>query len=108
MVAEEWSDKVAFDMEVHMKKTCHWIPLCGKNGTHWHSLTLTEQLWRPTSGYEHSEEVGGAFQQWWEQPERQAMFHMAMQLAQVFMNGMSAVVSHWQKCIANSGDYVEK
>ena len=31
-----------------------------KNGTHWHSLTLAECLWRPKSGCEHSKRVGGA------------------------------------------------
>ena len=97
------------DMEVCMKQQCVTEFLhAEKNDTHWHSSALAECLWRPSSVREHSEEVGGAFQQRWEQPERQAMFHMAMQLAQVFMNGMSAVVSHWQKCIANGGDYVEK
>ena len=40
---------------------CHWIPPCGKNGTRWHSLTLAECLWRPNSGCEHSEVVGGTF-----------------------------------------------
>jgi len=35
-----------------------------KNGTHWHSSTLAEHLWRPNSGCEHSEVVDGAFQQW--------------------------------------------
>jgi len=39
-------------------KVCHWIPLCRKSGTviHWHLL-------RPNSECEHSEEMGGAFQQ---------------------------------------------
>ena len=44
-------------------KVCHWIPPCRKNSTHWHSLTLTECRWRPASGCEHSEVVGGALQQ---------------------------------------------
>ena len=43
------------------EKVCHWIPLCRKNGTHWHSLMLAEHLW---SGCEYSEVVGGRFQQW--------------------------------------------
>ena len=37
---------------------------CGKKGTHWHSLMLAERLRRLNGGCEHSEEVGGAFQQW--------------------------------------------
>ena len=43
---------------------CHWISPCGRNGTHWHSLTLAECFWRSNSGYECSEMVGGVFQQW--------------------------------------------
>ena len=59
-------------------KVCHWIPPCRKNGTHWHSLMLAEQLWRPTSGCEHSEVAGSAFLQWRQQCERQAMFWAAV------------------------------
>jgi len=44
-------------------KVCCWIPPCGNSGTYWHSLTLAEHLWKPYSGCEHSEAVGGAFQQ---------------------------------------------
>ena len=36
-------------------KMCHWILPCRKHGTHWHSSALTECLWRPNSGCEHSE-----------------------------------------------------
>jgi len=38
-------------------KVCHWIPPCGKNGTHWHSLTLVERWWRPKTGCEYNEVV---------------------------------------------------
>ena len=61
-------------------KMCHFIPPYEKNGSHWHSLTLVEGFLRPNSGCEHSEAVGGALQQWWQQHESQAMFQMAMQL----------------------------
>ena len=44
-------------------KVCHWIPPCGKDGIHGHSLMLAECLWRPNRGCEHNETVGGAFQQ---------------------------------------------
>jgi len=57
---------------------CHWILLCGKNGSHWHSLTFAEHLWSPNSGCENSEVVGGAFQQWQQQCERQATFLTAI------------------------------
>jgi len=32
-----------------------------KNGIHWHSVLLADHLWRPISGCEHSEAVGGVF-----------------------------------------------
>jgi len=44
---------------------CHWIPLCRNNCIRWCSLTLAEHWWRPNSGCEHSEMMGGEFQQWW-------------------------------------------
>jgi len=43
-------------------KGCSWIPPCGKNGTHWHSLMLSEHFWRPSSKCEQSEVVRNAFQ----------------------------------------------
>jgi len=42
------------------------FPHAKKNGTHWHSMSLGECLWRSTSGCENSGAVGGAFQQWWQ------------------------------------------
>ena len=48
-------------------KVWNWISTCGKNGTYWHSWMLAEHLWRPGSGCEHTEAVGGVFQQQWQQ-----------------------------------------
>ena len=62
---------------VYEAKMWNWIPPYGKKCHHWHSLTLAELLWRSNSGCEHSEAVGGAFQQQWQQCERQAMFQTA-------------------------------
>jgi len=59
-------------------KVCQWIPLSGKNCTHWYSLKLAGCLWRQKSGCEYSEVVCGAFQQWWQQCERHAMFWAAV------------------------------
>jgi len=59
-------------------KMCNWIPPCGKNCTKWHSPTLAERLRRLNSGCQHSEAVGGAFQQWRQRRERQATFRRAM------------------------------
>ena len=50
------------DMEVHMNQ---WTSPCGKSCTRWHSSTLAEHSWRPHCVCEHSEAVGGAFQQWY-------------------------------------------
>ena len=63
MAAEGLSDKMASNMEVWMKQRCVTELLhARKHGTHWHSLTLTEYLWRPCSEREHSEVVSGVFQ----------------------------------------------
>ena len=37
-----------------------------------------QDLWRPNSRHEHSEVVGGAFQQWQQRSEREAIFRMAV------------------------------
>jgi len=63
--AEGQSDKMAPDMEVHIKQMCIWIPPWLKHCTQWHS-TLAEHSWRPNNGCYHSEAVGGVFQQWWQ------------------------------------------
>ena len=49
---------------VYGAKVCHSIPPSRKNGTHWYPSTLAEYLWGPNNGCEHSEVVGGVFQQW--------------------------------------------
>jgi len=60
-----WQNSIWYG-SVDVAKVCHWILPCGKNGTHWHSLIPTEHLWRPYSGCEHSESMGGAVQQRWQ------------------------------------------
>ena len=82
-------------------KWWNWVPRGGNNSPHWHSSMLAECLGRPNSGCEHSEVVGGVFQQWQQQHERQAMFQMVMQ---VFECGMWAALHHWSKCTANGDD----
>ena len=60
MAAEGQSDKMVSDMEVCMKQRCVIEFLhAEKNCARWHSLMLPECLWRPNSGCEHSEVVGG-------------------------------------------------
>ena len=84
-------------------KVCHWIRPYRKT---WHSLMLAELLWKPNSGYQQGEVVGGGFQQWWQECERRTTFWIAMQI--FYEHSMQAVVHHWWKCIANGGDYSEK
>ena len=63
-----------------------------KNGTHWHSLMLVEHWWRPNSGWEHSEAVRGALQQWWQWQQFTSagadFYDCGMQL--LFISGKSA------------------
>ena len=56
-------------------------------------------LWRPNSGREYGEVVGGAFQQWeqWVTSTGVNFYEHAMQV----------LVHCRQKCIANVGGYVE-
>jgi len=99
MAAEGQADKMASDMEVHMKRRggsefFHEK----KTGTRWHSLTLTKRLWSPDSGYEHSK--GTAFQQWWQQVTSTG--------ADFYEHRKQAFVRCWRKRRANTGSYVKK
>ena len=80
-------------------KVCHWIALCRKNDTNWHSSIIAELWWIPNSGCEDSEAVGGVFQQWWQ--------CVVFTGADFYEHSMQALV-HQCKCIANGSDYVEK
>jgi len=71
-----------------------------------HSLTFTDTCWIPKSGCEQREAVGGAFQQWWQRHERQAVFWAAMH---------SCHTTKWRvprsahpRESASAGDYDEK
>ena len=104
MAAEGHSDRPVSDMEVGMKQKCtteFW-----KNSTHWHSSTLAEHWWSPNSGCEHSEVVGGAFQQWLPWRERQVTFQTAMQI--FYTCSMKVPFDYRWKSIANGGGDAEK
>jgi len=73
-----------------------------KNGIHWCSSTPAEHLWRPNSECEHSEAVGGAFQQW---QQRQ---WVASTGAEFDKHNIQGLVHHREKCKASDGDCVEK
>jgi len=63
---------------------------------------LDEHLWRSTSGWNHSAPpVGGVIQQGWHEK------WISSTAADFYERGMQAPVHHWQKFIANDGDYVE-
>ena len=93
-----WQNGV-WDESAYEAKMWHWIPPWRKNGTHWHSSTLAEGLWSPNSGCEHSEAVGGAFQQWWQWQ------WVTSAGADFYKHGMQALV-HCCACIARGGDCV--
>ena len=62
MVAEGQSDSMVSDIEAWMRQRCvSEFLYAEKNCNHWHSLMLAVHLWRPSSGCEHSEELGGVF-----------------------------------------------
>ena len=65
---------------------------------------LPECLWRPNSGCEHSEVVGGVFQQWWV-----AVTVVVISVgADFYEYGIQSPVHCWGRCIASGGDYVKK
>ena len=83
-------------------KMYYWVPPFGQNGTQWCSSMFAEHLWRPNSGCEHSEVVGGALQHWWQQQWATSTG------ADCYEHGVQVLVYCWQKCTANGGDYAEK
>ena len=89
MAAEGQSDKMASDMEVHMKQRCVTEFL------HVEKMAPIDIHWR-------SEVVSGVFQQWWQWQ------WVTFAGADLYERSMQALVHCWQKCIANGGDYVEK
>lgn len=70
MSVEGQPDKITSDMEVHVVQMCVTKFLhtgkkkknCMQKKLHWHSSVLAEH-WRPNSGYEHREAVGGTSQE---------------------------------------------
>ena len=94
-----WQNDVWHGSAGQAKVWC-WIPPYGKDSTHWHSSMLAECFWRSNSECEHSEAVGGAFQQWWG--------WVTSTGADFYKYGMQALVHHWRKCIACYGHYAEK
>ena len=62
MAAEGESNRMESDMKVRLKQRYVIKFFHGeKNGTQWHSLMFAEGLWKPNSGYEYIEVMGGAF-----------------------------------------------
>ena len=97
--AEGQSDRMASDMEVHMKQKCVTEFLHMEKMAY--LSTLAKCLWRPNCGCERSEAVGGAFQQWWQQDWDTSTG------AGCYECGMQALVHCWWRCTAD-GVTVEK
>ena len=82
-------------------KVCHWILPCGKNGTHWHSLMLTEHLWRPNIGCD-------TVRQWvvcFGSGDRQRVTSTG---TDIYKCTMQALVHCSQKCTFSGDAYVER
>ena len=95
----DWQDDVWHGSAYEVQER-HWISPSGKQGTHWHSSTLAECLRRANNVCEHSEVVGGAFQQWQQ--------WVAPTCAVFYEHSIQALAHSCKKCIAYHGDYVEK
>ena len=101
MATEEKSDQTLSDMEVHLKHRCITKFLHAEKKK-WHSSIVAEHLWRPKSGHEHSEVVGGVFQQWHQ-------WHCVASTGADFCEcSMTALVHHWQDWIAHGGGCAQK
>jgi len=61
MTAEGQPDKIALDMKACMNQRCVTEFLHAEK-----TVPINIHFWRPTSECEHSEAVGGTFQQWWQ------------------------------------------
>ena len=85
---EVWQNGI-WHGSVYEAEVWDWLPPSGGECINWHSLTFAELSWRPNSGCEHSEAVGGAFQEWWQGQERQAM------LSHNEINSISICSSTW-------------
>ena len=87
-------------------KVCHWILTCWNNCTHWHLSVLVVCLWRHNNGGEYSEVVGGAFQQWKQWNERQALSQMTMNSCHT-TNWRVPQSAHLHKSVAYSQNCVQ-
>jgi len=89
-------------------KMCHWIPLCGKSCTHWHSLTFAEYLWRSTVDVKAERDgwyVSTVVTVTW----KASHFQMAVHSCHLHWSRFlwaCGFAHYWQKCVANGGDYV--
>ena len=80
----------------------NWIPPSEKNGTRWNSWTFmqTKQLmWAQWGGGWFVSALGTVTWKTSHVPDSHEYF---------YRHGMKALVHHWQKTIANGGDYVER
>ena len=92
-----WRDNILHG-SVYEAKVCHLTSARGKNCVHWHSSTLAEGLWRPNSGCEHSEAVGGVFQQWLQQQ------WVTSKCAEFYKRVMQAFTHCWWKFTGTGGN----
>ena len=85
LLCDRWQQKRNLTIWCLMRK-CRWnkdVSMNSSTWNKWHPLTFIHicwMIWRSNCGYEHSEAVGGVFQQWWQGCEKQAAFWTAMQI----------------------------
>jgi len=76
--------------EVHMKQRCVIEFLCVEKMAPWHSSMPAKCWWRTNCGCEHSEAVGGAFQQWQQQCGSPLLVQIGTRL--LFITGRKALL----------------
>jgi len=95
MAPEGQSDRMVSDMEVRMRCVTEFLHVKNMLKSFISAdlrMAVKQWLWAHWG-------VGGAFQQWqWVTSAGEG----------VYKHKMEALVCNWWKCIANSGDYVEK
>ena len=102
LLCDKWQQRGCLT-EWHLTWKCKWSKRVAprrRSDTHGHSLMLAEHFWRPSSGCEHREVVGAAFQQRWQ--------WVTSTGADFYEHGMQALVRSRWNCTATGGEYAEK
>ena len=102
MAAEEQSDKMASDMEVHMKQK-YMAEFLHTEKKHQHPMTLINTCW---TFMESKEWMWAPWGGGW--CVSALVTDVTSAGADLYEGGMQALAHHWWECTANGGDCVEK